>query len=152
MTVEIISCSISTKVWDRTGIELGTPGSAVRQASVARHVTDCATRPGNEQVVDKFCLGLFDRDAGEHVALKEPVSIQQAIQAVRKYQQVHGSMNTKLRRDSKSKIETEEAHVFSINKAGSAVSSSADSNTFQDALAQLEARLNKSIQDLQSAT
>ena len=23
-----------------------TPGSAVRQASVARHVTDCATRPG----------------------------------------------------------------------------------------------------------
>ena len=31
---------------DRAGIELATPGSAVRQASVARHVTDCATRPG----------------------------------------------------------------------------------------------------------
>ena len=46
MTVEIISWSISTKVWDRTGIELATPGSAVRHASVARHVTDCATRPG----------------------------------------------------------------------------------------------------------
>ena len=29
-----------------TGIELTTPGSAVRLASVARHVTDCATRPG----------------------------------------------------------------------------------------------------------
>ena len=28
------------------GIELATPGSAVRLASVARHVTDCATRPG----------------------------------------------------------------------------------------------------------
>ena len=27
-------------------IELTTPGSAVRLASVARHVTDCATRPG----------------------------------------------------------------------------------------------------------
>ena len=27
-------------------IELGTPGSAVRLASVARHNTDCATRPG----------------------------------------------------------------------------------------------------------
>ena len=52
------------------------------------------------------------------MALKEPVSIQQAIQAVRKYQQVHGSMNTKLRRDSKSKKETEEEHIFSINKAG----------------------------------
>ena len=40
MTVEIISWSISTKVWDRAGIELATPGSAVRLASVARHVTD----------------------------------------------------------------------------------------------------------------
>ena len=46
MTVEIISWSISTKVWDRVGIELATPGIAVRHASVARHVTDCATRPG----------------------------------------------------------------------------------------------------------
>ena len=46
MTLEIISCSISTKVWDRAGIKLATPGSAVRLASVARHVTDCATRPG----------------------------------------------------------------------------------------------------------
>ena len=46
MTIEIISWSISTKVWDRAGIELTTHGSAVRLASVARHVTDCATRPG----------------------------------------------------------------------------------------------------------
>ena len=46
MTVEIISLSISTKVWDRAGVELATPGSAVRHASVARHVTHCATRPG----------------------------------------------------------------------------------------------------------
>ena len=29
------------KVWDRAWIELATPGSAVRLASVARHVTDC---------------------------------------------------------------------------------------------------------------
>ena len=44
MTVEIISWSISTKVWYRVGIELATPGSAVRHASVARHVTDaCLT-------------------------------------------------------------------------------------------------------------
>ena len=46
MTVEIISWSMSTKVWDRARIELATPGSAVRLASVARHVTNCATRPG----------------------------------------------------------------------------------------------------------
>ena len=34
------------KVWDRAGIELATPGSAVRFASVARRVADCATQPG----------------------------------------------------------------------------------------------------------
>ena len=45
MTVEIISLSISTKVWDRAGFELA--GSAVI-ASVARHVTDWATQPGNK--------------------------------------------------------------------------------------------------------
>ena len=44
MTIEIISRSISTKVWYRAGIELASPGSAVRHASVARQVTDCATR------------------------------------------------------------------------------------------------------------
>ena len=45
MTVEIISWSISTKVWDRAGIELTTPGSAVRLTSVARHVIISATGP-----------------------------------------------------------------------------------------------------------
>ena len=45
MPIEIISWSISTKVWDWAGIKLATPGSAVRLSSVARHVTDCATRP-----------------------------------------------------------------------------------------------------------
>ena len=38
MTVEIISRSISMKVWDGARIKLATPGSAVRLASVARHV------------------------------------------------------------------------------------------------------------------
>ena len=31
------------KVWDRAGIKLATSGSAVRLASVARHVTECQT-------------------------------------------------------------------------------------------------------------
>ena len=45
---------------DRTGIELATPGSAVRHASVARHVTDCATRPGKSDVLVKneLCIPL----------------------------------------------------------------------------------------------
>ena len=45
MTVEIISQSISIKVCDRAAIKLGTPGSAVRHASIARHVTDCLRSP-----------------------------------------------------------------------------------------------------------
>ena len=45
MAVEIISWSISAKVWDRAGIKLATPGSAFRHVSAVRHVTDCATRP-----------------------------------------------------------------------------------------------------------
>ena len=54
MTVETISWSISTKVWDRTRIEIATPGSAVRHASVARHVTDCATRPGKKRMILRY--------------------------------------------------------------------------------------------------
>ena len=46
MTVEMISGSISAKVWDRAVIELATLGSAVRYVSALRHVTDWATRPG----------------------------------------------------------------------------------------------------------
>ena len=42
MTVEIISWSISTKVWDRARIKLATPRYTVTHATVARHVTDCA--------------------------------------------------------------------------------------------------------------
>ena len=40
------------KVWDWAGIKLAPPGSAVRVASVARHVTDCATRPGTADWFD----------------------------------------------------------------------------------------------------
>ena len=36
------------EVWDWAGIDLVTPGPAVRRASVVRKVTDCATRHGME--------------------------------------------------------------------------------------------------------
>ena len=50
MTIEIISLSISMKLWDRAGITLVIPGSAVRHTSVARHVSNCAAGPGKENV------------------------------------------------------------------------------------------------------
>ena len=40
------------KVWDRAGIQLATPESAVGHVSAVRHVADCATRPA------KFAIGL----------------------------------------------------------------------------------------------
>ena len=46
------------KVWDRAGIELATPGTAVRLASVARHVTNCATRPGKTGDFVYFCTAI----------------------------------------------------------------------------------------------
>lgn len=55
-----------------------------------------------EQVIDRFCLGLPDKEAGEHVALKETGTIQQAIQAVRKYQRVHNTIKPK--RELKKKL------------------------------------------------
>ena len=64
MTVEIISQSISTKIWDRTLLELATPGSAVRHASVARYVTDCARRPVHIELMysmtSHICVFVFD--------------------------------------------------------------------------------------------
>ena len=45
MTVEIISWSFSSKVWDWAGIKLVTPGSSARHISAAWHVSNCAMRP-----------------------------------------------------------------------------------------------------------
>ena len=59
----MIFLSISTKVWDRAGIELATPGSAVRCASVDRHVTDCATPPSPS--ADDLCKQLGHRSVPE---------------------------------------------------------------------------------------
>ena len=42
------------KVWDLARIELATPGSAVRLASVVRHVTDCAKQPGIKTIKRRF--------------------------------------------------------------------------------------------------
>ena len=41
------------------------PGSAVRHTSVARHVTDCATRPGITKVVTGEKMVKISRISGE---------------------------------------------------------------------------------------
>ena len=75
MTIEIISWSISTKVWYRAGVELATPGSAVRHASVARHVTDCAMRPGSSRLWDCTIFHvLFQRTGRGHLFAFDPIT------------------------------------------------------------------------------
>ena len=45
MAVEIFHDQSPTKVLDRAGIKLATPGTVVRHVSAFRRVTNCATRP-----------------------------------------------------------------------------------------------------------
>ena len=54
MTVEIISWSISTKVWYWARDQTRDPGSAFRHVSAVRHVTDCATWLGIYVLVKKW--------------------------------------------------------------------------------------------------
>ena len=49
------------KVWDRAGIKLPTPESAVRLVSVARHVTHCATRPDTKVFVLHINMECMDK-------------------------------------------------------------------------------------------
>ena len=52
------------KVWDRTGIELGTPGSAVRHASVAESRGGSANKPLGS-------CGVNHRDAHAYLQLSD---------------------------------------------------------------------------------
>ena len=69
MTIEIISLSISRKALDWTRIELATPGSAVRHASVDRRVTDCATRPGTSTLTNSDDPDEMQHNAAFHQGL-----------------------------------------------------------------------------------
>lgn len=46
----------------------------------------------NQQAVSKFCQGLQDKEAGQYVCMAEPKSIEEAINKIRRYQQVHQSI------------------------------------------------------------
>ena len=61
------------KVWYRAGIELATPGSAVRLSSVARHVTDCATQPSLHRFYCNLMTWLFFADLSNMYSLLKPI-------------------------------------------------------------------------------
>ena len=60
MTIEIISCLISTKVWDQAGVELATHGSAVKHVPAARQITDCTSRQ-DAFVTNFVCMQLVSK-------------------------------------------------------------------------------------------
>ena len=91
------------------------------------------------QVVNRFCQGLFDKEAGHHVCMLEPKTIQQAIQNVRKYQQVHSAMYGKKRRKQE-----DEERVYAVHPSPSEAQASAGVD-FTKALKELQETLTRTI-------
>ncbi len=47
----------------------------------------------NKQAVIRFCQGLLDKDAGQHVCLARPATVDSAMDEVRLYQHVHQAIH-----------------------------------------------------------
>ena len=92
------------------------------------------------QVVNKFCQGLMDREAGHHVCMNEPASVQEALQMVRKYQQVHSAMFGK-----KSRKRDDDQRVSAVEPRAEAPKQLSIEASFEKALRDLEERLTKTF-------
>jgi hypothetical protein len=97
-----------------------------------------------EQVISRFCQGLLDKDAGHHVCMQSPSSVQGAIQIVRKYQQVYKAMHGKARRDTRRR-DDENRDVFAVEATSVSSSSTLDNLTVMRAIQQLEQKFDKVI-------
>ena len=92
------------------------------------------------QVVSKFCQGLMDREAGHHVCMNEPASVQEALQMVRKYQQIHSAMFGK-----KSRKRDDDQRVSAVEPRAEAPKQVSIEASFEKALHDLEERLTKTF-------
>ena len=70
----------------------------------------------NSQAVVRFCQGLTDKEAGHHVCIQEPKSMEQALNGIKWYQYVHQSMYTGTRRDSQSHEYDEPANIYQVSE------------------------------------
>ena len=78
---------------------------ADRVVSLAtRAFRDLPEHYANRQAVVRFCQGLADNDAGHHVCMKEPRTIEDALNGVKWYQYVHQSMFGDSRHDNQSRV------------------------------------------------
>ncbi|XP_053405905.1 uncharacterized protein LOC128559029 [Mercenaria mercenaria] len=102
----------------------------------------------NEQAVNKFCQGMEDKDAGEYVCNQAPGTVHQAIQMVRRYQQIHVAMHGKSKPDrQKRRVDYDSETVSAFNQIQPSRSEYVQQQGLQKALQDLEVRLKKTIID-----
>ena len=81
-----------------------------------RAFKDLPEHYSNSQAVVRFCQGLTDKEAGHHVCIQEPKSMEQALNGIKWYQYVHQSMYTGTRRDSQSHQYDEPANIYQVSE------------------------------------
>ena len=81
-----------------------------------RAFKDLPEHYSNSQAVVRFCQGLTDKEAGHHVCIQEPKSMEQALNGIKWYQYVHQSMYTGTRRDSQSHEYDEPANIYKVSE------------------------------------
>ena len=81
-----------------------------------RAFKDLPEHYSNSQAVVRFCQGLTDKEAGHHVCIQEPKSMEQALNGIKWYQYVHQSMYTGTRRDSQSHEYDEPANIYQVSE------------------------------------
>ena len=96
----------------------------------------------------RFCQGLSDKEAGHHVCIQEPKSMEQALNGIKWYQYVHQSMYTGTRRDGQSHEYDEPANIYQISETstrGGAESFSASPQlaNLQDEIRDIKSELDR---------
>ena len=81
-----------------------------------RAFKDLPEHYSNSQAVVRFCQGLTDKEAGHHVCIQEPKSMEQALNGIKWYQYVHQSMYTGTRRDSQSQEYDEPVNIYQVSE------------------------------------
>ena len=101
----------------------------------------------NSQAVVRFCQGLTDKEAGHHVCIQEPKSMEQALNGIKWYQYVHQSMYHENRRDCQSHDNDEPASIYHVSETPTRGGAEAFSTSPQLANFQEEIRGIKRGQD-----
>ena len=81
-----------------------------------RAFKDLPEHYSNSLDVVRFCQGLTDKEAGHHVCMQEPKSMEQALNGIKWYQYVHQSMYTENRRDRQSHEYDDAASIYQVSE------------------------------------